>query len=275
MVGAIYQPFVDLVFTLLSCLRRIIVTRVPEERDHPHDAGRFPPTRWTLVDRAAGADSHATLAAVSELVHLYAPALRAHLLHRTRNDVHRAEDLLQGFLTDKVLEARLIGCAEANRGRFRTFLLAALDRYVIDEHRRASAQKRRPREGVMNVDEMRDTIPAADASDFDRVWAREVIDEVLSLMRQQCTTDDHAKMWEVFDARYLRPAIEGTEPEPHETIARRLGLQDARQAGNLLITAKRMFTRAFKSVVARYAINDEEIRTEVVDLWRIFSQARA
>lgn len=271
----IYQYSPDPTFALLSAASGFIVTIVPDEKTHARDPGRFPPTRWTLVDRAAGADPSATLAAVSELVHLYAPALRAHLLHRTRNDLHRTEDLLQGFLTDKVLEARLIGCADPNRGRFRTFLLAALDRYVIDEHRRASSQKRRPRESVVDVDHLRDTIPATGASDFDRAWAREVIDEVLSIMRKQCATDDRATMWEVFDARYLRPAIEGAEPEPHESLAQRLGLKDAHQAGNLLITAKRMFTRAFKAVVARYAISDEEIRSEVVDLWRIFAKSGA
>jgi hypothetical protein len=237
----------------------------------------FPATRWSLVGRAGSVDSHAQPIAIAEIARMYAPALRAHLLQSLHYDEHRADDLLQGFLADKVLEQRLIVHADPTRGRFRTFLLAALDRYVIDEHRRDRARKRSPRSEIDDIDDHRDTLAAdgpARTNAFDIAWAREVLGEVLTLMREQCEQSGRADLWDVFNVRYLKPATEGIEPEPHESIAQRLKLESPHHAGNLLITAKRMYTRVFITVVSRYAASQEEVRDEVSDLWRIFASAK-
>jgi DNA-directed RNA polymerase specialized sigma24 family protein len=235
----------------------------------------FPATRWSLVGRAGG-DDVSRPPAIAEIARLYAPALRAHLLQTLRYDEHRADDLLQGFLTSKVLEQRLIDQADPARGKFRTFLLAALDRYVIDEHRRATAKKRSPASGMLDIDQHREAIadPASRSPAFDIAWAREVVGEVVATMRTQCDASGRIDLWEVFDVRYLKPATENIEPEPHESIARRLKLDSAHQAANLLTSAKRMFTRLFKAVVSRYAADEKEVREEVSDLWRIFANAR-
>src|SRR5689334_5139553 len=100
--------------------------------DTRQSAGGFPTTRWSLVRRAKLRDSFDQPVAMDEIARLYSRALRAHLLQRTHGDVHRADDLLQGFLADKVLEQRLIDRADPNRGRFRTFLLGAMDKYLVD-----------------------------------------------------------------------------------------------------------------------------------------------
>ena len=235
-------------------------------------AGRFPATRWTLVNRAGGADG-AGRVAVAEIARLYAPALRARLLQVTRHDEHRADDLLQGFLADKVLEQRLIGHADPARGRFRTFLLTALDRYVVDDHRRSAALRRSPQGVMQDIDDHRDALAtgADRGAAFDVAWAREVLDEVFAAMRQQCEQAGRHDLWDVFQVRYVRPATEGTVPEPHASIAGRLHLGSVKQAENLLVTAKRMFTRLFAAVVSRYAVDDREVRDEVTDLWRLFA----
>ena len=235
----------------------------------------FPATRWSLVGRAGGADNPARPIAIAELVRMYAPALRAHLLQILYADEHRADDLLQGFLADKVLEQQLIGHADPKRGRFRTFLLSALDRYVIDIHRYDSAAKRSPPGGLSDIDSQCENLAAksssATASAFDQAWAREVIGEALATMHTECERANRPDVWTVFDLRYLKPATEDVQPEPHEAIAQRLHLSSAQQAANLLITSKRMFTRVFKGVVLRYASNETEAREEMTDLWKVFA----
>src|SRR4051812_38640775 len=91
-------------------------------------ASGFPMTQWSLVARAGQPPAEAR-AALDVLLRRYAPALRAHLLldRRMSGDRSKAEDVLQGFVADKVLERNLIALADRERGRFRTFLLAALD----------------------------------------------------------------------------------------------------------------------------------------------------
>lgn len=251
----------------------------PSNEQYDVGPAGFPATRWSLVCRAGGGDLATQPIAIAELTRMYAPALHAHLLQLLRGDGDRADDLLQGFLADKLLEQRLVGHADANRGRFRTFLLAALDRYVIDTHRHDNALKRSPRGEIFDVDQQRDILPgnrvSAATDAFDLAWAREVIGEVLTTMRHQCDVLKRPDVWDVFEVRYLKPALEDVEPEAHESIAKRLNLGSAQQAANLLITAKRMFTRVFESVVSRYAANKNEIRDEVADLWRIFSAKKA
>jgi RNA polymerase sigma-70 factor (ECF subfamily) len=257
------------------------VSKPIEPDQNPPNApdANFPATRWTLVARAGGDDQSAQPTAIAELARLYCPALKAHLLQTLHYDEHRAADLLQGFLADKMLGQHLIGRADPQRGRFRTFLLAALHRYVIDEHRRDSARRRLPRGQMFDIDEHRDTLASRAPDDvpadaFDLAWARQVLGDVLSTMRRQCEQTSRPELWEVFEVRYLRPAVEGIEPEAHESIARRLKLGSAHQAANLLITARRMFTRMFKAVVSRYAATEEELRDELSDLWRIFASAK-
>jgi RNA polymerase sigma-70 factor (ECF subfamily) len=250
-----------------------------DEKRSQREPVMFPATRWSLVGRAGSADGDGRPIAIAQLVRMYAPALRAHLLQSLRYDEHRADDLLQGFLADKVLEQHLIGHADATRGRFRTFLLAALDRYVIDQHRFNAARKRAPRGDVHDIDDHRDTLAsrgdagASPTHAFDLAWAREVLGEVLDTMRAQCEQTDRADLWSVFDVRYLKPARDGDVPEPYESIAKRLKLESPHHAANLLITAKRMYTRLFLAVVSRYAATQDEARGEVKELWRIFASA--
>jgi len=231
------------------------------------------------VTAAAGASSIVQPLALAELVRLYAPALRAYLLHAVKGDVHRADDLLQGFLADKVLEQQLLGHANPGRGRFRTFLLAALDHYVIDIFRRDAAGKRHPGSPLLDLSDQTDGHAAATTAvpqdSFDLIWAREVIGEALAVMRNECQQSDRPDIWTVFDLRYLKPAVDGVDPETHDAIASRLQLNSPAQASNLLITSKRMFTRIFKSVVRRYAADDSEVKEEIADLWRIFASARS
>jgi hypothetical protein len=81
--------------------------------------------------RAGGSDAAAQAVAIAELVRMYAPALRAHLLQFLHYDEHRADDLLRGFLAEKVLEQRLIGYADPARGRPRLRRIRTPDRWRI------------------------------------------------------------------------------------------------------------------------------------------------
>src|SRR5438477_6642253 len=95
------------------------------------DAARFPSTQWSLVGRAGRTSNEHRRDALGVLLHRYMPALRAHLVLAKRMSADHAEDLLQGFVADKIIEKNLLAQAEQARGRFRSFLLAALNHYVI------------------------------------------------------------------------------------------------------------------------------------------------
>ena len=93
-------------------------------------ASRFQTTSWTLIVRA-----RASRADLQELLSVYWSPVYAYL-RRRGHDPHDAADLTQGFLSEVVLDRGFVERADPARGRFRSFLLSALRKFVIDEHRR-------------------------------------------------------------------------------------------------------------------------------------------
>jgi RNA polymerase sigma-70 factor (ECF subfamily) len=236
----------------------------------------FPLTQWSLVQRA-GQEGVDGKEALSALLHRYQPVLLSHLVIRQRIDTHRANDLLQGFLTAKVLEQRLILKADQTRGRFRTFLLTALDRYVIDEIRYSQAAKRSGEQPDVDVEvlvEMPAPLGAPDRG-FDVAWAKQVLADAQSRMREECTRTGRGDLWAVFEGRVLLPAMEGMKPVEYEALVREHGFRSPVEASNAMITSKRTFARHLRAVVAEYAGGEAETDAEIRDLYRIVSGGRA
>src|ERR1700678_1357040 len=109
---------------------------------NPQPLGAFPTTHWSLVARAGSGNAQAQRAALVQLLTRYMPCLRLYLIARKRLDEHRAEDALQSFLASKLIEQGIIERAQKEKGKFRTFLLTAMDRFLVSEMRKEKAQKR-------------------------------------------------------------------------------------------------------------------------------------
>lgn len=239
----------------------------------------FPPTRWTFVEYAAQPDHPAQPAALADLLAQYLPALRAFLMAEFRVDESQAEDLLQGFVLEKVIKAGVLARADRGRGKFRTFLLSALTHFVISELRRAHAQKRSPTEGLVSLDELSEEsrevgLPPA-GSTFDVLFARQVVQVSVQRMKAQCEAAGRSDVWGVFECRLLNPIFEATEPASYEALVKRFGFQSPGHASNVLITAKRMFARVLRAAVAEYVDDPEEVETEVNELLAILSEPAA
>jgi RNA polymerase sigma-70 factor (ECF subfamily) len=185
-----------------------------------------------------------------------------------------ADDLIQGFVADTVIEQNLLGRAEQGRGRFRSFLLAAIDHYVVGQFRRERAQKRRPARAMLDIADQ-PNVSSADAEpswQFTLVWAREVVEEAKRRTEAHCKEVDRPDLWLVFTERVVRPAAENTVPPPHERIAGDLNLGGSKAAANLLVTSKRLFARMLRVVVAEYVADEREIDEEIEDLMRALAR---
>ncbi len=237
--------------------------------------GPFPATRWSLV-ALAGQDEGPQRKVLGEFLKQYLPALRAHLVLGKRIGPDLAEDLLQGFLCDKVVQGRLIARAVREKGRFRWFLRTALDNYAADVIRQETARKRAPQE-MRSVlpDEPADPGTSEEPSDsLDVAWARQVIQSALQLMEAECAASGRPDIWGVFESRILA-ALDGAEPLPYDQLVERFRLASPAQAMNILITAKRMYERNLRTVIAEYADDPSEVDLEIRDLAEILSRARA
>jgi RNA polymerase sigma-70 factor (ECF subfamily) len=212
------------------------------------------------------------------LVKQYLPALRSYLMARRRIGRHEADDLLQGFLAGKVLEQQILCRADRTRGKFRTFLMTALERYAISEWRKESAARRTPAGGPASpLGELaEDQHPAPEAADlFDLEWAKQAVEVAVGRMRRECRSGARQALWGVFEARVLRPALRDEEPVPYERLVPELGLGTAEQAANLLASAKRMFARNLREVAAEYADDEADAEEELRRLRSVLAQGRA
>jgi len=100
----------------------------------------FATTRWSIVVAAGGPTGADARAALETLCATYWFPLYAYARRRGQAR-HDAEDLVQGFF-GTLLERGSVAAADPQRGRFRAFLLTAFQRFAVNEHERAGAQKR-------------------------------------------------------------------------------------------------------------------------------------
>jgi DNA-directed RNA polymerase specialized sigma24 family protein len=235
----------------------------------------FPSTHWTMVGRAGATDSQRRQV-LGRLLERYLPAMRSYLVAHFGLDADQAGDLLQGFLVDKVLEQDVVRKADQSRGRFRNFLVRALNHFTIDKLREQKAAKRVPAGGSIPLDD--DAVAAADRpapatpDAFDVEWGRRVLELALDRMRRECDAAGRADLWTVFEARVLRPTLYGAEPRPLQEIVGELGVTPA-QASNLLATSKRMFARTLREIVCEYAVDEQDADEEIRWLKTILSRS--
>ena len=238
---------------------------------------KFPTTHWSLIGQAGQEDPTLRRAALGEFLTRYLPALKAHLVFRKQIAPGHVEDLLQDFVASKILEQNLLPRVVRGKGKFRTWLLTALDRFVISERRYRMAAKRCPT-GPIRL-EATEHLPLASAATpsaaFDQAWAREVLAETLRRMQSECVAAQRPDVWGVFECRVLAPTVANAPPLPYEQLVERFHFASPAQASNVLITAKRMFVRHLRAVVGEYAPDRDSVDEEIRDLQRILAQAGA
>jgi RNA polymerase sigma-70 factor (ECF subfamily) len=99
--------------------------------------GLFATTLWTVVLKAGGAETTQARSALERLCQSYWYPLYAHARRRGHSP-HDAHDLVQGFFAD-LIERSPFQQLSPDKGRFRSFLLAALNNFMADEWDRRNA----------------------------------------------------------------------------------------------------------------------------------------
>jgi RNA polymerase sigma-70 factor (ECF subfamily) len=234
--------------------------------------GAFATTRWTTVNAARQTSQSQAANALAELCESYWPPLYA-FLRRQGYRPEEAQDLTQGFFA-RLLETALIRTADPERGRFRSFLLTALKRYVINEHERSATARRGGGHAHLSLDfdeaERAYTLePRTDETPdrlFDRRWAAIALDRALQRLRAEYTELGRAP---VADA--LLPYLTDTgELPPYRTVAAQLDLSE----GAVKVAVHRMRQRygaILRSEIAETVLVEGEVEAELRELLRAVS----
>ena len=189
----------------------------------------FPATHWSLVLRAGKNSTTGARAALSSLCQIYWFPLYAHARRRGFSP-HDAEDLTQEFFA-QLLRRQAFAVADPNRGRFRSFLLAAMSNFLASEREKARAQKRGAGRGILSLDlsaaEQRyDLEPADNATPdkaFDRQWALTLLDEVLRKLEAEYEREGKRDLFAA-----LRKTLAGArESQPYAELSASLGMSES------------------------------------------------
>lgn len=237
--------------------------------------GAFLTTHWSLIGQVDSGVEPRNRALIGLLMNRYWKPVYCYL-RRKGYDNEQAKDLTQGFFHEVVLRRHLIEKADAAKGRFRAFLLMALDRYLVNVHQKQTAQKRRPRGRLVSLDaidpcdlptSMADSSPE---ETFHYAWLSTLLERVLEQVKTQCCEDGKTVHWQVFRARVLDPITKRTAPIPLRAICAEYGIADEAKASNMLITVKRRFKAVLQQHLRESVISDDYLAGEVEEIRRFF-----
>ena len=153
--------------------------------------GQFETTHWSAVLTAGDTAIPGAHEALEKLCRTYWYPLYAYVRREGRGP-EEAQDLTQAFFA-QLLARSSLGTVSREKGRFRSFLLAAMNHFLADEWDRAHRQKRGGDAKVILLDaleaEERYRVEPVDRLDaarlFDRRWAMTVLEQAISRLESE------------------------------------------------------------------------------------------
>ncbi|MBX7211280.1 MAG: sigma-70 family RNA polymerase sigma factor [Verrucomicrobiaceae bacterium] len=236
--------------------------------------GAFLTTRWSLVVRAGESDEKTAQQAMAELCRDYWKPLFAYARRRGLSP-EDAADLTQGFFLHAI-DGDLIQRARAERGRFRSYLLTAMQQFFSNERRRAQTQKRGGDALTVSMDEMleADHFPNEPADTqtpeaaFDRSWAFALLDRVFVQLGE-----DYAKAGRMELFEKLRPYLAGkTDLPSYETVGAELNMS-AGAVGVAIHRMRKRYGELLREEVAHTVAEPDQIDSELQQLLAIVAGA--
>ena len=223
---------------------------------------RFPDTSWGLV-LAAGArrEGRARDAFAALCRHYWMPIYAS--LRRQGFATNDAEDLTQGFFLH-LIDGGAVARADPERGRFRSFLLGALCRFLANDRDRENARKRGGDRVFISFDTaaVEAQFPQDDEGalslqlQFDRRWARTLVSNALTTLGAEHEASGEADLFVA-----LQPCLgTGGESPSYGELAARLSRNEG-----AIKTAVHRLRRRFREVLRREVANTVAAPDEIDD----------
>lgn len=227
----------------------------------------FHTTRWSVVLAARGKSGDA-VQSLEALCSQYWPPLYAYVRQRGHPE-HDAQDLTQSFFA-RLLEKDWLSAVDRERGRFRTFLLMALQRFLANEWDRENAQKRGGAAKVIRMDaaeqmSLPDPKSMTAESLYERQWAMTLLESVMHHLRQE-----HEAAGRLAEYEQLKTCLTAERGAiDYESIAAALNIQPA-SARSKVHRLRKRFREVFREEVAGTLADpadvDDEMRAVIAAL---------
>lgn len=234
----------------------------------------FATTHWTVVLSAREDQSLEARAALEELCRTYWRPLYAYIRLRGHG-VHDAQDLVQEFFY-RLLDKHYLSLVDPRKGRFRTFLLVAVNHFLANEWDKARTLKRGGHVEFIPFDASgfdgeRPLEPVGDATPetaFEQRWAIALLERALTRLKQDSHASGRATQFD-----NLKTFLTGeTPPESYAVLAARLETTE----GALKMAVQRLrqrFGQLVREEVARTVSSEQEVAEEIRHLFAALSGA--
>jgi RNA polymerase sigma-70 factor (ECF subfamily) len=245
-----------------------------------HRHAQFVTTRWSIVLSCAdsGSDEEKAQAALAELCKIYWRPVFAFIC-RQGHSVPDAQDLTQEFF-GRLIKGRLIQSADRNKGRFRSLLLKALQRFLHDQVDKRHARKRGGDLRFVSWDDWMAeapshfSIPEQESEKwsperiFDVRWAATVVERALRRLGDECEKHGRRRVFDVLSGSLTAER----EDVSYATFARILGLQE-KAVKNLVHRLRERYRKLLREEVAQTVGGANEIDDELRYLCAVLSAA--
>lgn len=246
-------------------------SEIPREGGSPTVA-RFGETHWSVILSAMDKQRPLEAAdALERLCRVYWPPLYAYV-RRLGERPHDAQDLTQEFFA-RFLDKDYLAAVDQAKGRFRSFMLAALKHFLANERDKQRAQKRGGGCSFVPIDfhnaESHCSFEPAESLTpeviFQRRWASALLGEALARLRNEYTATGKAALYE-----QLKPTLtEGRGSIAYAELAASLGMSQA--AVKMAVHRLRQRHRdAIRSEIASTIADPSEIEDELREVLRAF-----
>jgi RNA polymerase sigma factor (sigma-70 family) len=163
--------------------------------------GDFSTTHWSVVLEAGRTDVARATVALERLCHKYWHPVYVFVRRRGSNH-HEAEDLTQSFFA-YLIEKGALKAVERRKGKFRSFLLASLTNFLLNEWDRRQTLKRGGQREIISLDEMAaeklySQEPVEHFSPeklFERRWAITIIEHVSERLKNEYAAAGNAELF--------------------------------------------------------------------------------
>ena len=246
-------------------------TASPE--NHVSRQPAFVTTHWSVVLTAGRSDTTRAGDALEKLCRTYWYPLYAYV-RRRGHSLEDAQDLTQAFFA-RLLERNWVGQADQQKGRFRSFLLSAMNHFLADEWDKARAQKRggglAPIPLQFDVAETRYSHEPADnvtpEHSYERRWALTLLDEVLRRLRSEYEQDGRG---ELFAA--LHPCLVGDRSsQPYAELAVKLGISEG-TVKSAVHRLRQRYRQLLRDEIAQTVVEPGEVDEELKHLFAVLAR---
>jgi DNA-directed RNA polymerase specialized sigma24 family protein len=249
-------------------------------RNHTDMGGErevFLTTHWSLIE---GIQKHKDKdrVLIGLLLERYWKPVYCFLRHKGYGN-EEAKDLTQDFFHEVVLNRHLVERADGSKGRFRSFLLHALEQFLISQQRKETAKKHIPKEKLVPLDItdppklLQDKLIGNPEDCFVYAWKSIIVDRTLSQVQAECKKEGLEIHWNIFHSRIVQPLIDGKKPPSNKDMSRLYGIDSEVAVSNMLVTVKRRFKTTLKRQLRTTVLSEDDITPELQEMLNFFGKS--